>query len=411
MESTWDIVFACKADMINRKIKEQKIKFLDTFQYKEGVLTAQIPEFQIGWAGNEQYMAVELTLKDVVICFGGVTERHDTVISRVQMQFCFKNEENVGFVCKTIAEHKGDVTFGAVWVENADVTGVIQNEDMQDAFGTILAKALIEQEEKIGVVLANLKKEYFQPLGITIYKSAPAFQNLDGIPVMAVMCMTKETSSEPSRQFSPKLLEGYDFGYIMRQEVFLEKFVLPDIHNLLGIRSGNFKVYENNSILNDGKIHVTTVNVSGTNYKVMADLLKLQFNGDTLHLLTEGTADFTGLADSYISYSFHAVRQPSFSKDNGGRISFVPQPGSPDAYHSDKHIPLWIEITAGIFTFGLFTMISEIFYDEIQSKVKDMMNQIHYNGTQGGYFLTWANADLKFSDGGFAGNFYMRGTC
>ncbi len=409
MESTWDIVFACKAEMINREIREKKIAFLDSFDYKGGTLTASIPEFQIGWAGNEQYMAVDLTLENVTINFAGVAEQHDTMKSRVQMQFCFKDEENVGFVCKSLAEHQGDVSFGAIWVENADMTGVIEDETLQDAFGTILGRALIEQESKIGVVLANLKKSYFQPLGIEIHQSVPAFQDLGGTPVMAVMCMTKQTSSEPSRQFSTELLSGYDFGYIMRREVFLEKFILPDIKTLLNISSGNFKLYDRDSIINDGSVHMTTVNVAGTNYKVMADLLKLQFQGDHLHLLVEGTADFTGLADSYISYSFHAVRQPSFSTEDGGRVSFVPIEGCDDSFHSDKHIPLWIEITAGIFTFGLFNMISEIFYNEIQSKVKNMMNQIHYNGKDGGYFLTWADTQLRFNDGGYASNFYMRG--
>ena len=44
-----------------------------------------------------------------------------------------------------------------------------------------------------------------------------------------------------------------------------------------------------------------------------------------------------------------------------------PVAGSDDEFHSDKHIPLWIEITAGVFTFGLFTMISELIGSEIQS--------------------------------------------
>ncbi|MFG6382900.1 MAG: TULIP family P47-like protein [Lachnospiraceae bacterium] len=409
MESKWDIVFACKTEVINRLIREQKTAFLDSFNFKNGTLIAKIPDFQIAWAGNEQYMALDLTLSDVTICFHGITEKHRTIHSRVHLQFSFKDEENVGFICKTMATHPDDVTFGAIWVENADVEKVIQDEVLQDAFGSLLGKALIEQESNIGFVLANLKKTYFQPLGITIYKSVPAFQNLNGTLVIAIMCMTKQTKEEPSRQFSPSLLLEYDFGYIMRREVFLEKFILPNIQTLLNITSGTFKVFENNSIVNDGNVHISTVSVSGTSYKIMASLLKLQFMGDYLHLLVEGSADFTGLADSYITYSFHAIRQPQFTTENGGKISFVPIPDNPDSYHSDKHIPLWIEITAGIFTFGLFTMISEIFYDEIQSKVKNMMNQIKYNGEEGGYFLTWANKNFQFCDGGFAENFYMRG--
>ena len=67
MESTWDIVFACKTELINRNIRERKMAFLGAFDYKNGTLCAEIPEFQIGWAGNEQYMAVDLTLRDVRI--------------------------------------------------------------------------------------------------------------------------------------------------------------------------------------------------------------------------------------------------------------------------------------------------------------------------------------------------------
>lgn len=409
MESTWDIVFACKAELLNQKIREQKIAFLNAFDYKNGMLCAEIPEFQIGWAGNEQYMAVELTLRNVRINVGGIAEQHDTIRSRVHLQFCFKGEENVGFVCKTIAGHSGDVQFGAVWVENADITGQIRNEVLQDSFGTILARALIEQESRISVVLAQLKKDYFQPLGVTVCNSVPAFQNLGGTPVMAVMCATRHMEKEPSRQFSPELLSGFNFGYIMSRRVFLEKFLLPGIHRLLNIGSGNFKLLDDNSIVNEGSVYMSTVKVSATNYTIMANLIKLQFVGDYLHLLVDGTVDFTGLADSYISYTFHAVRSPHFTQENGGKVCFIPIAGKDDEFHSDKHIPLWIEITAGIFTFGLFTMISELIGNEIQSRVKNMMNEIHYNGDKGGYFLTWANAGLRFTDGGYASNIYMRG--
>lgn len=408
MESKYDIVFACKAEYINRQIREQKIAFLDAFDYQNGKLSASIPEFQIGLAEGDKYMAVDLTMRNVKLKLGSISEQHDTVKSRVYLQFSFTDEENVRFVCKTVADGKKDETFGAIWVENADMEGVIQNEDLQDAFVTILAKALIEQEAKIGIVLASLKKKYFQPLGITIFKSVPAFQNLNGIPVMAVMCMTKNTAEEPSRQFSPELLSGYDLGYIMRREVFLEKFLLPHIHELLNIGSGQFKVYQDNSIVNKDTVYMQSVRVGAIDYPVSAHLIKLEFNGDYLHLLVEGTADFTGLANSYISYTFHAVRQSSFSSSNGGKVSFERVPGIKDEYHSDKHIPLWIEITAGIFTMGLFNLISELIADEIKSKAGGLFTDIHFNGNDGGYSVTWANANLEFSDGGYAGNFYMR---
>ncbi len=409
MESTWDIVFACKTEFINRKIREQKTAFLGAFNYKNGMLCAEIPAFQIGWSGNEQYMAVELTLRNVRINVGGITEEHDRINSMAHLQFCFKDEHNVGFVCKTLAEQSGDVQFGAVWIENADITGEIKNEILQDSFGTVLARALIEQESRISIVLAKLNADYFQPLGISVRKSVPAFQNLGGTPVMAVMCMVRQTEKEPSRQFSPQLLQGFDFGYIMSRRIFLEKFILPCVPRLLNIRSGNFKMLDDNSIVNEGSIFVSKIKVAATNYTIQASLIKLQFVGDYLHLLVEGTVDFTGLADSYISYTFHSVRSPCFTQENGGRVYFTPVAGSDDEFHSDKHIPLWIEITAGVFTFGLFTMISELIGNEIQSRVKNMMNDIHYNGEDGGYFLTWANTSLRFTDGGYSSNIYMRG--
>lgn len=409
MDSKYDIVFACKAAYLNRQIREQGIAFLDEFDYQNGKLRASIPEFQIGLAEGDKYMAVDLKLQDVSLKLGGISERHAVVKSKVYLQYCFTSQTHIKFVCKAIAANKRDITFGAVWVENADVEGVIQDEDLRDALTTILAKALIEQEYKIGVVLANLKKKFFEPLGITLFKCVPAFQNLDGVPVMAVMCMTQDTAAEPSRQFSPELLSSYDYGYIMRREVFLEKFLLPHMRRILRIESGNFKVFQGNSIVNDGNVFLKTVRVGAIDYPVYAWLIKLQFDGDYLHLLVEGTADFTGLADSYISYTFHAVRKPAFSPSDGGKVSFEPIPQTPDEYHSDKHIPLWIEITAGIFTMGLFSLISELIGKEIQDKTRDLFRSIHFNGSDGGYAVTWANADMAFNDGGYAGNFYMRG--
>jgi len=409
MESTWDIVFACKTELINKEIQEQNISFLQAFDYKDGMLQAEIPTFQIGWAGNEQYMAVDLTLRNVSINVSGITEQHDTIQSRVQLQFSFKDEQNVGFICKTVAEYSGDAQIGAVWVENADVTGQIQDEILQDCFGTLLARALIEQEDNISAVLAKLHRDYFLPLGITIYDSVPAFQNLSGTPVMAIMCAVRKLQEEPSRQFSAELLSGYDFGYIMNREVFLEKFILPNMNQLLNVSSGNFKLSDDGAIVNDGDIHMSTIKVVATHYNIMANSIKLQFIGDYLHLFVEGTVDFTGLEDSYISYTFHAARVSQFTSEGGGRVSFSSIDGQDDEFHSEKHIPEWIEILAGICTFGIFTAVSEAIGNEIQSRVKNMMNDIHYNGDEGGYFLTWANADLQFTDGGYASNFYMRG--
>ena len=174
---------------------------------------------------------------------------------------------------------------------------------------------------------------------------------------MAVMCMVRQTEKEPSRQFSPQLLQGFDFGYIMSRRIFLEKFILPCVPRLLNIRGGNFKMLDDNSIVNEGSIFVSKIKVAATNYTIRASLIKLQFVGDYLHLLVEGTVDFTGLADSYISYTFHSVRSPCFTRENGGRVYFTPLAGRCGELHTDKNIPQGEEITAGVFTIGGFNMV------------------------------------------------------
>lgn len=46
MESTWDIVFACKTEFINRKIREQKTAFLGAFNYKTGCFAPRSLRFR-----------------------------------------------------------------------------------------------------------------------------------------------------------------------------------------------------------------------------------------------------------------------------------------------------------------------------------------------------------------------------
>ena len=411
MESSWDIVFACKVDILNNYIALNRIPLLRAFTYQNenGTLKAEIPEFKIGWAGNEQYMALEIEMTNVVISALKEEEKHEKIKCVIHMQYSFTEDEKVKFLCTSEAKTRYDLTIGAVWVEEADLEGRIQSELLRDVFPGFLTKALIQNNDAMEVVLASLQKKFFELKGIKIVRRVPAFQNLNGTCVMAVMCMTHETQTEPPRQFSPELLHGYDYGYIFSKTVFLEHILLPDIINILNVENGKFKLDGTDTIINDGTVKVATIKVSATHYIANADLLKVQFLGDNMHLLLNGSADFTGLADSYITYSFHAVRRGIFNCGKEEKIIFERLEGTPDEYHSDKHIPLWIEITAGIFTFGLFSLISECISDEIQDRIGERMNEIRYNGKEEGYSLKWGNIELKFCDGGFEENFFMRG--
>lgn len=411
LESKWDLVFAVKTDIINRHIISNGIPLIKEFSYKHeaGTLSGSIPTFQIGWAGNEQYMELNITLRNVCISYSGISEKYDKIQSIVHMQYAFKDNENVGFICKTIASRRGDSAPGAIWVENADVNGTIKDQLTQNVFSSLLGKALIQNEQNISFVIANLNTHFFEPIGINIEKRVPAFQRLGNENVMAVMCMTTKVSPEPSRQFSPELLSGFDYGYILRREVFINQMLFPNIRSLINIDSGNFKISGEDAIINNGTIYIKSIKIAATHYQMKADLLKLQFAGDILHLHMNGKTDFTGLTDSYITYSFHAKRKPVFSGGETQKVVFEKIAGCNDEFHSDKYIPLWIEIISGIFTFGLFNLISGIFSSEIQDRTGSMFNNINFNGNNEGYAVKWANLSLKFTDGSLLHDFYMRG--
>lgn len=76
LESKWDLVFAVKTDIINRHIISNGIPLIKEFSYKHeaGTLSGSIPTFQIGWAGNEQYMELNITLRNVCISYSGISE-------------------------------------------------------------------------------------------------------------------------------------------------------------------------------------------------------------------------------------------------------------------------------------------------------------------------------------------------
>lgn len=412
MESSWDLAFACKTNIINKYIASQKIPFISNLEYQSasGKLCASIPFFSIGWSGNEQYMALKLVLKNVEISAAGITEKHEEIKAIVHLQFGFKNKEEISFICTTEASKKWDSQNGAIWIEEADLESRIENEILRDVFPSFLVKALIQNSDQINFVLAKLNYDFFDIRGIEILKKVPSFQKLEGECVLAVLCMTSKIGNEPPRYFSPQLLLEYDYGYIFRRQVFLKHLLLPNIGSVLEIEKGKFKLEGQDSIVNDGRIQLKTIKVSATSYVIKATMIKIQLIGDNLHVQIEGKSDITGLTDSYVSYGFHAVRKGHFEKLNSEeKIVFKALPETPDEFYSSKHIPLWIEITAGIFTLGLFSLISECISDEIRGKIAENLKEIQYNGQDGGYSIEWKGLDTSFCDGGFEENFYMRG--
>ena len=188
----------------------------------------------------------------------------------------------------------------------------------------------------------------------------------------------------------------------------MKRILLYEVPDILGLKSGKFTCNDEGCIANDGELFIRTVRVGAIDYDIKSDFFNLRFIGDVLDLSINGTCDITGLADSYISYTYHAKRQGVFHNDGTPQVVFEKIPQQDDEFHSEKHIPTALEVLAGIFTAGLFNLITELITDAIVDEVKKLFTGLNLNGEMGGYGITWSNLNIPFSDGGFQANFFMR---
>lgn len=412
MDTKWDLSFACDIGIVNDHIRTEHIPFLEPFSYslKGSSLSGSIPVWSIGWAGNEQYMAIEMELKDVTIQLANYCETYPRIRSTVNIQYAFaeKTPDKLGFICKAEARSSFDPTIGAVWVEQADMDASITNEILMIAYPSLLKQMLIAGENNINFVIAELNEELLKIEGIPVVCSIPAFQRLGSKDVIAVLCMTEKKTNLPVRQFDISLLNGHQFGYILKQEVLMKRILLYQVSDILRLKSGSFTCTNEGCIVNNGKLTIRTIRVGAIDYDIKSDFFNLRFIGDSLDLSVHGACAITGLTDAYISYSFHAKRQGNFHNGSNPRISFEKIPGENDEFHSEEHIPEWEKIIAGIFTFGLFTLITELIMDAIADETKKLFLNLNLNGKMGGYGITWSNLKFPFTDGGFLTNFFMR---
>lgn len=412
MDTKWDLSFACDVEMLNEHIHAEHIAFLESFSYnsKGSSLSGSIPTWRIGWAGNEQYMAIEMELIDVTIKLANYCETYPRIRSTVNIQYAFaeKTPNKLGFICKTEGKSSSDPTIGAIWIAQADMNASITNAILAIAYPALLKQMMITNAKDIDFVIAELNEELLKIERLPIVCSIPAFQRLSSKDVIAVLCMTEKTSDLPARQFDISMLKDHKYGYILKQNVLMKHILLHQVPNILRLKSGGFICTDEGCIVNKGELTIRTIRVGAIDYHIKSDFFNLHFIGDVLDLSINGTCAITGLKDAYISYSFHAKRKGVFHNAGNPRISFEKISGQGDKFHSEEHIPEWEKIIAGIFTLGLFTLITELIMDAIADETKQLFLNLNLNGHMGGYGITWSNLKFPFTDGGFQTNFFMR---
>lgn len=413
MDAKWDLTFACDIMVINEYIRTQKIPFLKNFVYKSGdnLFSGNILTWSIDWAGNEKYMAIEMELTDVTIKYLTYCETYPIIKSKVKIQFAFAEDEpnKLKFICRSEAKSFPDPTIGAIWIDEADIDASITNSLLAVVYPELLNRMLIENEQNIEFVIAELDNTLLEVENLPIMCSVPSFQCLDSKVVIAMLCMTEKVQDLPAYQFDTSLLQGYSCGYILKKEVLIKRILFPYISSNLGLKSGSLQCTSEGNIINNGTLTFTTVRAGAVDYDVKSDYFNLRFIGDVLDLSINGNCPIKGLSGAYISYTFHAKRQGLFRIENGNSIvSFNEIDKEKDEFHSGVHIPDWEMIISNIFTFGLLDFIVNQISDTITEKMKCFFRSLNLNGGMGGYGVTWSKQKLSFTSGGLQTNLFMR---
>jgi hypothetical protein len=433
---SWDIVYACSGNYINKQLNNNANKLIQSFEYEDAAvkIIGHFGAWKIvpGGGGSLLQFETPLTTGEVTFKQFNETIPLDGVIPLVEMQLQLVKGgtqqivRSLVFNCTTVGKHKGDTASGAVTIINPDTSGTLAkyidtHPDEAKLGAAMLSHGLgmifIQNVDELNFVFASLlpvitsqNGDWISPATVTYAYQQPVDSSLGGI---AIMGMLENVSADNlPRNFDPALLLNKDFGFVLSGMAFMKNVILP---SLPGGFQGNchindFNLNKDGSITLRDKFNLDSVKVGLIYYTPCVTEINYHIDDTTIRCYVATQTDITGLTSAYVINTVTSNNPSEFNVATR-TLSFGRDPNMSST--KNAYIPCWEQALGALLTINIMNLVIDAVSLAIQNSVGSLTSsktaqslgelaliQIKWSGQQ----------SIAITAGGLADNVYMQGS-
>ena len=440
----WDIVSACSQSKLNALLKARLTKTPPTLSYDDGqgtTLDITFSPWQITAFGSNRALTLDMPVKSGTLTNGNkfaekpsVDLAGVTMAVRIQLDFIDQakgDASNLSFTFKAAATSAADKTDGAVFVQQADVTGQLAKVDPSGNSATVLhnhvADALVHNAAKLEIPLSvvNLapaggaawmkpvEKAHMFGTGPKKANGAPG----EGYLIVATMVRTLPAATR-SLNFDETLFDTqHDVFMLLNKDLFLANVIQPNLPAAFKDSSAvNFQMM-GDSIAGVGVLICPEVDHMGTGYDPFLTRLTISIDDDRLKSTAVGFFHITGLTHSSVTFNF--TQYATCRYDSATQSIAFDKAQSPDPDY-EKHIPWYLYAVAsvalpflGLIVGGIILAVVDVVIAAVTTGVASTIGKSSKTSgiaSLSNIAVTWpGSTETKIAESGLSDGFYMRG--
>ncbi len=440
----WDLVTACSQDKLNALLATRLQKTPPTVTYSDGSglqIAATFDPWKISSFGSDNRLTMILPIRTGSLTssskFAAVPQvtldgaQIEIALDLTFVQDATGKKTDLTFNFQTPATSLSDTTAGAIWVVNADLSGVLAKADPSGAAGQALhdhlPACLIANRDGLAYAISSVN---MAPVGTSwpgpvameylFVQGAKTASGGQGPGYLAVLSMVRSLDPKTrSRNIDSTLCDGnHDVCLLLHKDLFLEHHILPMLPSgFVGAQPWQF-VVAGDMVMSIAPLICPTVTNAGTDYIPVLSSLQVAVAGDQIQADAVGLFSITGLVNSYVTFDIQQGLKCAFDAGSGG-LSLTP--AGPPASTYEKHIPTWIYVVGAVALLPLglilglvLVAVVDIVVDTVSSAVAGKV------GAQGSTTAVgdWAFASVEWpgstgwsvTEGGLSDSLYLRGS-
>lgn len=432
---SWDVVYACSGEYINRQLANNADKLIQSFTYEDSAIkvSGQFGAWQVVPGGSGPLLQFETPITSGEVYFKQFNETISLngVIPLVQMQLQLSKGSSqqvvrtLVFNCTTVGGKKGDTTPGAVTVINPDTSGTLakylKTNPQEAALGAAMLTAglgavFVQNANQLNFVFADMlpvptgqNADWLTPVNVAYAYQQPTDNSLGGIAILG-MLSNGSIDNLPSN-FDTNLLLNKDFGFILSGQAFMQNVILPSLPAAFqgNCHVNDFSLNSDGSITMAEGFNLNSVKVGLIDYTPNVTAVNYHIDDSSMRCYVATSTDITGLTSAYVTNSVTSNNMSAFDVSSH-TLSFLADPNM--ATTQDSHIPCWEEVV-GALTLGIMNVVIEAVSLAIQDSVGDLASSktAQSLGNLAPGLVSWrGQQSITINAGGLADNVYMQGS-
>lgn len=432
---SWDVVYACSGDYINRQLSANANKLIQSFTYEDSAIkvSGTFGAWRIVPGGSGPLLQFETPITTGEVYFKQFNETIplNGVVPLVQLQLHLPKGGNqqvthaLVFNCTVVGKKTGDTTPGAVTVVNPDTSGALarylKTNPQEAALGaamltTGLGAVFVQNSDQLDFVFADMlptptgqNADWLTPTKVAYAYQQPLDNSLGGIAILGML--SNSSIDNLPRDFDTNLLRNEDFGFILSGQSFMKNVILPSLPVAFqgNCHVNDFSLNPDGSIALAEGFNLNSVKVGAIDYTPNVTAINYHIDDESMRCYVATSTDITGLADAYVTNSVTSNNASTFDVSTR-TLSFLPDPHMSTTQNS--YIPCW-EKVLGALTLGIMNVVIEAISLAIQNSAGGLTSSktAQSLGNLAPGLVSWSGQQsITINAGGLADNVYMQGS-